>query len=134
MKQKNNPKDVRKGCLLLSVIILIIFLSFIYTCNDEKQNDKVLTQQEKREQKIKYLLYFNGSKAINIRLTELIKRDLNDPQSFKKLNLSYVDKDSIIVVTEEFTAKNAFGGRLRKEVTIAIDTTGNIIKIISWVD
>jgi hypothetical protein len=50
------------------------------------------------------------------------------------IEVSYVDNDSIILVTQRFTAKNAFGGTLRKEVIVSIDTVGNILEVIKWID
>ena len=64
----------------------------------------------------------------------MVKNDLNDPNSMGNLEVTYVDKDSIILVTQRFTAKNALGGTVRADVSVAIDTLGNIIKVIDWID
>ena len=65
---------------------------------------------------------------------QLIQKDLNDPNSSKPLELTHADNDSFILVKKRFTAKNALGGTLTKEVIVKIDTLGNIIDIIEWFD
>lgn len=67
-------------------------------------------------------------------MMDLIEKDLNDPNSYKSLELTHADNDSFILVKNRFTAKNAFGGTLTKEVIVSIDTLGNIVDIIEWFD
>ncbi|WP_111308880.1 hypothetical protein [Confluentibacter sediminis] len=130
MKNKSNPKDVKKGCLALIFLLVIIVSIAAITC----ENEESLTKQEIRDKKINELLYGNGMNAVNIKLIQLVKRHLNDPSSMGNIEVYYVDHDSTITVTQKFTAKNAFGGTLRKEVIVSIDTLGNITDIIKWID
>lgn len=125
-------KDTKKGCILLSSIAIILISIFAITSESEPENQ--LTKQEIRDKKISELLYRNGMKAVNIKLMQLVKRDLNDPSSMGNIEIYYTDHDSSITVTQKFTAKNAFGGTLRKEVIVSIDTLGNITDIIKWID
>lgn len=132
MNKKSNPKDVKKGCLILAVLLVIIISIVAITC--ESEPEKPLTKQEIRDKKISKLLGGNGENSVNIKLMQLVKRDLNDPNSMGNIEVFYFDHDSTIIVTQKFTAKNAFGGTLRKEVVVSIDTLGNIIDIIKWID
>ncbi len=65
---------------------------------------------------------------------QLVQNDLNDPNSYRAIEITHADKDSFILVKNKFTAKNAFGGTLTKEVIVKIDTLGNIIEIKQWFD
>mgnify|MGYP001351567565 CR=1 FL=1 len=132
MNKKSNPKDVKKGCLILAVLLVIIISIVAITC--ESEPEKPLTKQEIRDKEISKLLGGNGENSVNIKLMQLVKRDLNDPNSMGNIEIFYVDHDSTITVTQKFTAKNGFGGTLRKEVVVSIDTLGNIIDIIKWID
>lgn len=132
MQKKSNPKDVKKGCLILSVLLVLIISIAVITC--ESEPDIQLSEQELRDNKINELLYGNGMKAVNIQLIQLVKKNLNDPDSMGNIEVSYIDNDSIILVTQKFTAKNAFGGTLREEVVVSIDTLGNILEVIKWID
>lgn len=80
------------------------------------------------------LLFRSGMKSVNTKIIQLVKSELNDPDSMGNLEVNYVDKDSVIFVSQKFTAKNAFGGTLRKEVIVSIDTLGNITNIHKWID
>ncbi|MFH4964762.1 hypothetical protein V8G69_07130 [Gaetbulibacter sp. M235] len=132
MDKKSSPKDIKKGCLFLVFLLVIVVSIAAITC--ESKQEKPLTKQEIRDKKISKLLGGNGENSVNIKLIQLVKRDLNDPNSMGNIEVFYVDQDSTITVTQKFTAKNAFGGTLRKEVIVSIDTLGNIIDIIKWID
>jgi|25_taG_2_1085351.scaffolds.fasta_scaffold01022_12 hypothetical protein len=132
MNNKTNPKEVKKGCLII-VILIAIIVSILVVTGDNSTN-RSLTKQEFRDEKINNLLYGNGRNAVNSKLIDLVKNDLNDPGSMGDIQLSYIDKDSIIIVRQKFTAKNAFGGTVRGDVTVKIDTLGNIIDKVKWID
>ena len=132
MSEKSKSKDVKKGCFFISLIVIIIISVFAITC--ESEPDKPLTKQEIRKNQINKLLYGNGMNSVNIKLMRLIEKDLNDPNSMRNLEVTFADNDSFILVKKSFTAKNAFGGTLTKEVIVKIDTLGNIIDIIEWFD
>jgi hypothetical protein len=130
MKEKAKSKDVKKGCLFLSLIAIIVISIFAITCDGE--SDKLLTKQEIRNNHINKLIYGSGLNSVNIKLMRLIEKDLNDPNSMRNLEVTYIDKDSFILVKKSFTAKNAFGGTLTKEVIVKIDTLGSIVDIVEW--
>ena len=132
MSKKLNSEDKKKGCTYLVVIAAIIFMFFYFTCDSE--SDSPLTKQEIRKNHIIKLLYDNGSNTVNVKLMQLIKKDLNDPNSYKLIELTHADNDSIILVKNRFTAKNGFGGTLTNEVIVSIDTLGNIIDVLKWID
>lgn len=132
MTEKPKIQNTKKGCNLLIFLALGGLLLLYFTCNGEP--DKPLTKEEQRTQKINDLLYSNGFNSVNIKLDTYIKQSLNDPNSYEQLGMTYIDRDSILIVTKEFTAKNGFGGRVRGEVVVACDTLGNIIEIIKGIE
>lgn len=129
MKKSTSPAETKKGCLILIALVALIIMGISFTCSNEP-----LTKEEKRSQMINDLLFNKGRESVNIKLINMVKNNLNDPNSMGNLEVTYIDKDSIIVVTQRFTAKNALGGTVRADVSVAIDTLGNIIKVIDWID
>lgn len=128
MNKKSNPKEVKKGCLILAVLLVVIASIAAITCENEPE--KPLTKQEIHEQNIQKL--FSGWDGSHINLTKKIKESLNDPKSYEHIDTSYRDLDSILIVNTIFTAKNAFGGTVKREVIIISDTLGNITELVKW--
>ena len=134
MTKKLNNQDAKKGCVLMVALLISLMIFFYFTCEGEPETEKPLTKEEIRRNYINRLIYNNGMNSVNVKLIQLIERDLNDPNSMQNLKVSFIDRDSIILVSKSFTAKNAFGGRVREEVIVAIDTLGNITEVIKWID
>jgi len=130
MEKKPNPKDVKKGCLILTVLLVVIVSIAAITCESEPETP--LTKEEVHEQNIQKL--FSGWDGSHIKLTEKIKESLNDPKSYEHIETTYRDMDSFLIINTTFTAKNAFGGTLKKEVIVVSDTLGNITDVYKWID
>jgi hypothetical protein len=64
------------------------------------------------------------------KLVEATKEQLNDPGSFEHEKTMFWDRDSLIVVKMQYTAKNGFGGRVRGLIMAHVDLQGNVIKIV----
>lgn len=129
MNKKSNPKDVKKGCLMLIIIVLI---SIIAVTKCVSKPEKKLTKKEAHIQKIQKL--FSAWDGSHIELTKKIKKALNDPQSYEHIETTYRDLDSTLVISTVFTAKNGFGGRLKQEVIVISDTSGNITNTLKWLN
>ncbi len=130
MSKKSNPKDVKKGCLILTVLLGIIISIVALTCDSEPE--KTLTKSELHQQNIQKL--FSGWDGSHIKLADKIKKSLNDPKSYEHIETRYKDMDSFLMVTTTFTAKNGFGGTLKREVVVMSDTLGNITEVLKWID
>ena len=63
-------------------------------------------------------------------LERLIKKAMNDPDSYKHDETSYWDKGSYIIVQTSYRGKNAFGGIVRNFVKAKVNLDGEIIKIL----
>lgn len=106
------------------VIIIGTLVSIIYFTSSEKTP----TPQEARKARIEK--QFSPSDGSHINLTKLIKESMNDPESYENVNTNYIDEDSIIVVSQSYTGKNAFGGRVKGYVRAKVDTLGNVLSIL----
>lgn len=115
------------GC---SFIILILFIIFIVsTCggSDDKTNADGTPKTERQIQLEKQFSAWDGS---HIELTKLIKKAMNDPDSYKHVETVYWDMNDYIVVRTTYSGTNAFGGRVKNWVKAKIDNNGNVIEII----
>ncbi len=130
MQDQNPKQQTTKGCLALSFGLIIIVSIIVYTCSGDDEPERVLTKQEIRKNKLS--TQFNGLDGSHINVTEKIKSSLNDPKSYEHIQTTYMDLDSSLVITTTFTAKNGFGGVIKQEVVVSVDTLGNILEIHQW--
>ena len=87
------------------------------------------TQEEIRKEKIeKHFSAWDGSHR---GLTKLIKKSMNDPDSYKHVETVYWDKGDHLVVKTTFRGKNAFGGVVKNWIMAKVDLNGNVIEVIS---
>lgn len=129
----NNLKTQRaaaKGCLVFVGALLIVLIIWMFSENEEETVDAPLTESQLRTQKIEKC--FSGWNGSFLPLEKSIKKTLNDEGSYEHEETRYQDLDSIIRVYTVFSAKNAFGGRIKKEVIVDADLECNIIEIIKW--
>ncbi|MBP0903561.1 hypothetical protein ACFSKN_01545 [Mariniflexile gromovii] len=124
------PKGFNKGCAITIILSVIVIGILVKTCSNEPKS--TLTKKEIHQQNIEKL--FSGWDGSHIKLTEQIKEALNDPNSYEHIETRYKDMDSFLTVYSTFTAKNGFGGTLKKEVIVTSDTLGNIIEVLKWID
>lgn len=87
------------------------------------------TPGEKRKEEI--TSQFSPVTGECYKLTELIKQSMKDPNSYENLNTKYWDLDTAILVNQEYTGKNQFGGRERGFLKATINQNGNISVIES---
>ncbi|MBS1775335.1 MAG: hypothetical protein JSS64_03540 [Bacteroidetes bacterium] len=90
-------------------------------CSEEAAVDKPVTRQERVQQ---LFSAWDGSQPA---VVDWIKQNLNDPNSFEHLETKFIDRKDTIAVVTEFTAKNAFGGRVRSTCIAYIDSLGNFL-------
>ena len=60
-------------------------------------------------------------------VTQCIKLSINDPKSYEHVATEYSIEDNFIEVVCVFSAKNAFGGRVKAVAYAQVDYLGNVI-------
>ncbi len=92
-------------------------------------NAKTETPEEIRKKQIsKGFSLWDGSHR---QLEKIIKNAMNDPDSFKHDETTYVDNGSYLTVKMTYRGKNRFGAMVKNWVVAKTDLDGNIINIIS---
>ncbi|MDF2386531.1 hypothetical protein JMG10_34025 [Nostoc ellipsosporum NOK] len=106
------------GIIGLIVIIIVIWVG-CNTCSGDEPKEE--TRQERVE---KLFSAWDGScPAVNA----WIKKNINDPGSYKHIETRFWDMGAEIVVKTQFSAKNGFGGRVQALCEAKIDSTGRLL-------
>lgn len=63
-------------------------------------------------------------------LERLIKKGMNDPDSYDHVKTIYYDRGETLLVKTTFRGTNAFGAKVIGSVTAEVDLDGNVIKVV----
>lgn len=85
---------------------------------EKKEREKIVEEQ------------FNKLDGSHRALTLLIKKNMNDPDSYEHVSTQFRDDNQDIFVVTKFRGKNSFGGKVINTVAAKVDFNGNVIKII----
>jgi len=125
-KKQQNQKNTAIGCgVVIGILILIAVIAQF--CPEEKKEEKPLTPEEAREQKIGAC--FSGWDGSHRELEKLVKQSMNDPGSYEHVETRYSDKGDYLAVYMKFRGKNAFGGTVVNWVTANCDLNCNVLQI-----
>jgi len=86
------------------------------------------TKLEKRRQIIE--AKFSPWDGSHIKLEYLIKKTMNDPDSYKHAETIYWDNGSYLLVKTTFRGRNVFGGMVINSVTAKCSLDGDVVEII----
>lgn len=67
----------------------------------------------------------------HVALERIIKKSMNDPDSYKHVETKYGDKGDYILVETTFRGKNAFGGVVTNTMRAKFTLSGDLIEIVS---
>jgi hypothetical protein len=133
---------------LLTVIIILFVIGFFGTNNKNKNHSQSSSSATPTTPRTAYVAPTTPKTAEQIRkeriercfsawdgshrgLERLIKKEMNDPDSYKHVETVYGDKGDYLIVKTTFRGKNKFGGVVKDWVEAKADLDGNIIEIIS---
>lgn len=115
--------------IFIIVFSFIFFPIMLFMTPKNSNSSKPKTQEAIRKDKIeKHFSAWDGSHS---ELTKIIKKSMNDPDSYKHVKTSYWDKGEYLIVQTTFRGKNAFGGVVKNTIKAKVDLEGNVIEVIS---
>jgi len=95
---------------------------------------KLKEQQEKerlaRERQKRIKSQFSAWNGAHRNLEKVIKKLMNDPDSYKHVETVYWDMGDYLIVQTTFRGKNAFGGIVTNSVKAKVDLDGNVLQIL----
>ena len=93
-----------------------------------KAEEKALLAEKARLKRIER--QFSGWDGSHSGLERVIKRAMNDPDSYDHAETVYWDKGDHLIVKTTYRGKNAFGGVVKNFVTAKVSLDGQILEII----
>lgn len=125
---KKQPTQYGCGTLIILGIVVFILIG-VFSSNDTSTPSAPKTPEQVRKEQIeKNFSAWDGSHR---GLTEIVKKSMNDPNSYEHEETVYWDKGDHLVVKTTFRGKNAFGGVVKNWVMAKVDLNGNVIEVIS---
>ena len=109
-------------------IVLVAFL-VNYFSSDSTKTSAPKTEEELRKQQIER--NFSAWDGSHRGLTEVIKKSMNDPNSYEHVETVYWDKGDNLVVKTTFRGKNAFGGVVKNWVMAKVGLDGSVVEVLS---
>jgi hypothetical protein len=111
-----------------TIVTLVLFGTFFVWCtgvcsSSDRSSPRTLTRQEKLEQQ------FDPWDGSHIKLKEIIKSNMNDPNSFEHVDTIYRDHGDYIYIRTDYRGKNVFGGVVPGWMSAEFDIDGNLIRI-----
>jgi len=125
-EEDKTKKYTAIGCLAIIGILVIAGIIGSFFPEEEKET-KPLTPKEKREVQIG--TGFSSWDGSHRELTKLIKKAMNDPNSYEHVETKYWDKTDYLIVKTTYRGKNAFGGIVSNWVEAKTDLNGNVLQI-----
>jgi hypothetical protein len=97
--------------------------------NIKREADRLVNEQKNRKETVeKQFSSWDGSHP---GLTSIIKKSMNDPDSYEHVETRFRDDGNSIFVITEFRGKNAFGGKVKNTISARVDFEGNVIEVVS---
>ena len=130
-----NDTEIKNNVLIMAVMALVFigFGFFLYDLTHTYTNSstsevaksvKQKTPEEIRKERIEG--GFSAWDGSHRGLEKLIKKTMNDPDSYQHEETSYSDKGDYLLVKTTFRGKNAFGGVVKNWVIAKADLSGNM--------
>lgn len=115
---------------ILSVLTVCLFI-FIAFGSDDEESKTNADGTPKTERQIEVEKQFSAWDGSHSGLTTLIKKSMNDPDSYEHIETRFNDEGDYILVITKFRGANAFGGKVINTVSAKVDFSGNVIEVIS---
>ena len=94
----------------------------------KKEKEEAEINRERKEKIDKQFTEWDGSHPA---LSNLIKDNLNDPDSYEHVKTIFRDDNDYIFVITKYRAKNGFGAKVLNAVSAKVDFEGNVIEIVN---
>ena len=118
-------KKFVKVCFISTVILFII--AIVGSSGESSKKEIVADVPPTREEQVQKL--FSAWDGSNIDLVLYVKERMNDEKSFEHIETRFKDLGDFVMVSMEFSGKNAFGGTVKNKVYAKMDINGKILEV-----
>jgi hypothetical protein len=94
---------------------------------EAKELEAKRIEAERKEQIEKAFSNWDGS---HIELTKLLKKSMNDPDSYEHVSTQYFDQKDYLIINMQYRGKNQFGAKVLGFIKAKVDLEGNVLQII----
>ncbi len=112
-----------------TAVALFIFIAF--GSGDDSKSKTNTDGTPKTEHQINVENQFSSWDGSHRGVTELIKKSMNDPDSYEHVETRFKDNGDHILVITKFRGANAFGGKVVNTISAKVDFSGNVIEVLS---
>lgn len=129
--EKRVPSQATTGGVVGFLILFFIVISMFNSCGEGKKEPPAgpKTATELRQERIQS--GFSAWDGSHRALEQIIKKSMNDPESYEHVETRYLDKGDFLIVITKFRGKNAFGGTVVNSAAAKADLNGKVLEIIS---
>lgn len=128
-KAKSWTGTMRHGGGFLAAAVAVAVLGVASDFSKPEPPPKPLTAAEQHEQKVR--AQFSGWDGSHRNLVEMVKRQMNDADSFEHVETRYWDQGDHLSLRMTFRGNNAFGAKVINEVAATSDMDGKILSLES---
>lgn len=126
-KTKSWTGTMRHGGGFLAGAVAVAVLGLVSDFSKPEPPPKPLTAAEQHEQKVR--AQFSGWDGSHRNLVDLVKRQMNDADSFEHVETRYWDRGDHLSLRMTFRGNNAFGAKVINEVAATADMNGRILSL-----
>ena len=96
------------------------------------KDKRLAIEKIKTDRKEKIETQFKLSSGAHWNLERLIKKAMNDPDSYKHEKTVYWDQKDHLIILTKYRGKNGFGGYVKGWIKAKVDLDGKILEIIDY--
>lgn len=130
MQQKSKWKTWHKVTVAILLVLFFLIGKFVSTQEEKGEQKYLQSLTQAQKDSIALAKTMEGGKfEAEVNLRTYITSRLNDPKSFDVIDQKTWIIGNTIVVMIDYTAKNAFGGTVRKTIKAEADADGTLTKV-----
>lgn len=124
---KPEPTKIGCGTIILGLFIFSILYGIFDDHKERSKPVKPKTAEELRQEQLAPAFSaWNGS---HINLTNYVKSNLKDPDSYEHIKTTYKDNGETLTIYMRYRAKNSFGGYVVNSAVATAQIDGTLVSV-----
>ena len=119
------------GLLVIAFLAMFIYGTFSSISDDAAPKAPPVPKTAEQIRADKVHSAFSGWDGAHRSLQRLVKKNLNDPDSYSHIETLYSDKGDHVYIEMKYRAKNGFGGYVVETIKAKATVSGVVTEIVS---